>query len=210
MNAAVIPEPVRAPRRRLRRAPAPALHQRRMVRGAERRDLRGGESGDRAQLRRRCRRRRRRHRRRGEGRTRRLREPEVDAHGALGARAPAAQARRCARGQRRGTGAARDARQRHAADAGALRQRPGRCREPPLPRRLGDQAQRRDDRPERTGRVARLHAARAGRRRWPDRSLEFPARDGAWQRSRAASRPAAPWCSSPPSRRRCRRSAWAS
>ena len=58
--------------------------------------------------------------------------------------------------------------------------------------------------------VPRLHAARAGRRRRPDHPVELPAADGGVEARPGAGGRRAPWCSSPPSRRRCRRCASAS
>src|SRR5580700_11169410 len=51
-------------------------------------------------------------------------------------------------------------------------------RDPALHGRLGDQDQRRDDRGLGARRLARLHLAGAGRCRWPDHPMEFPADDG--------------------------------
>ena len=51
-------------------------------------------------------------------------------------------------------------------------------------------------------RLPRLHPARAGRRRRADHPLELPAADGGLEARARPSPPAAPSCSSPPSRRR--------
>ena len=67
----------------------------------------------------------------------------------------------------------------------------------------------RDD-PGRGAGHVRLHAARAGRRLRPDHPVELPAADGRLEDRARRSPPAAPSCSSPPSRRRSPRCASAS
>ena len=83
----------------------------------------------------------------------------------------------------------------------------------PLHGGLADE-DRRHHRPDlraaRAGRVPRLHAARAGRRGRSDHPVELPAADGGVEARRPRWPAAAPWCSSRPSRRRCRRCASAS
>ena len=63
-----------------------------------------------------------------------------------------------------------------------------RGREPALPRRLGHEDPRRHDQPQHAGRVACVHAARAGRRRRPDRAVELSVRDGRGQDRAGAGR----------------------
>ena len=121
--------------------------------------------------------------------------------------------RRADRGERRRAGDARDARQREAVRDRPRRRRAAGGRPVPLHGGLADQ-DRGHDRADLGApgarRVPRLHAARAGRRRRSDHPVELPAADGGVE-ARPGRWPAgAPWCSSPPSRRRCPRSGSAS
>ena len=155
-------------------------------------------SGDRGAARRGAGGRRRGHRPRRARRAARLRERTVAAHDAVGARPLHLEARRPDRAAQRGVRAARDARQRQAARGRARRRRAARRRPLPLLRRLGDQDRRRDHpgldpRPAH----ARLHAARAGRRRRPDHPVELPAADGGVEARRRRSPAATPSCSKP-------------
>ena len=100
--------------------------------------------------------------------------------------------------------AARIARQRQAPHRRARRRRARHRRHVPLHGGLGHQDRRQHHSHFRPGRrsFSGLHPARAGRRRRPDHSLEFPAADGGLETRLRLSPRAAPSCSSPPNKRR--------
>ena len=95
---------------------------------------------------------------------------------------------RPARTARRRIRRARSARQRQAGHQRAPRRRRRLDRHVPLHGRLGDAPERRDDSRLEPGQLARLYAARAGRRRRPDHPLELPAHDGGLEAGAGAGR----------------------
>ena len=153
------------------------------------------------------------HRRRRKSRPQGLRQRSVVAHDRLRARPAGLEARRPARRAHRRIRDHRDPRQRQAAHRRARRRRSARRRHVPLHGWMGDQARRHDDsnfRSLHAGRdLSRLHVARAGRRRRPDHSVEFPAPDGRLETRSRARLPDAASSSSPPSKRRSPRCVWA-
>ncbi len=118
---------------------------------------------------------RERRRRRGRGGARGARRAVGQDVGAR-ARPADLEARRAADREDRRGGAARDAAQRQADHRIAAHRDPDGRRVPPVLRGLGGQDSRRDHSGE--GQRARLHAARAARRRRRDRAVEFPAAPG--------------------------------
>ena len=107
-----------------------------------------------------------------------LRDRSLVAHLAGRSLAPGLAARRSPRAARRRIRRARSARQRQAGDECAPRRRARLDQHVPLHGRLVDAPQRRNDSGVEPRQLARLHIARAGRRRRPDHPVEFPADDG--------------------------------
>ena len=207
------PDPDREPHgglpRALERQGRQDADRRRMARGGERRDFRHRGPEHRRKARRRRQRGRGRCRCGGGGGARGVRRRVVEGQ-ARRARAADQQARRPDRGARRGAGADRDARRRPPDPVQPHDRRRRRDRPAALPGRLGDARSR--ARPTSSRRPANgsttCCASRSG---WSGRSCRGTSR-WRWPAASSARRSprAARWCSSPPSRRRCRPSSSAS